>query len=1300
MNLAILLTLASLLAAISAESNWLAGLLTLASIFSVVRQKPINAWPLIGVLALWAAFWLAKPIAKAPTDLNLERSLAEARGAVDDRDWYPIHQLNQFTDWMEDQEPDSMTRLENDFLKLDHPQYLSFSLMSLSFEPIVWSGRPYRIQPGDLREEGWIANNGSAYYRRVVPIPNRDSARAYLVTELNFISEHNLRLRDSWIAAHDPQVNSGQVVLGPALPGSDLPFTVKLLALPQSHWYRETASVVFLLIFVGLALQLDSRLSLDQKLWVYPALGLVLSLSPGYSMSGLSGFSASIAGNSALAALLISPIHLSLTVWLGFLWLRGWSEFADRNRWPSMPMAMLVALLVIFGGARLVQFMSPSPVHPMEALDSAGSALALFACYSFYGLYIWILRVMARNWTFSMRLMGGLGLIAGVFILDSSRWQESTVCALVWLVAGLQRWRPIRHLALAALACSAFYSRVYVDEQHSELTTMGTEIVDDITLLEERNHARIARFRRSLKKIQADFPDFLDSADWLASESGFKVSNVAYGVRVLGPDGRIVSESQRGLDMDLIPAILGPKDRIDSYQSQPGSPIWMFYRTEIMIEGQAHSAMAVLGNDFNALTWRGSPNSPTGHRYFAFGLEAYDHSGSPISRRNALPVAADELEELAHTPFVWRQDGRRTMLLFQDEHYVYRLTHTKTPTKMAVARWLIVTLFIWTILQLSNLASKGRLSLNQIWRRSFAVKFALMVFLGSILPTAALGGLLFGSITRNQAREERDAIQSKMDEFLSFLEILVMTDADRARQDQRAPRSMIDLARQLQDEQVSFYDHGALIRTNRPELFSGSGFDVQLPYSLSRDLTQRKVALATRTLESRSGRYIEALALLPFHAKETLVVGLTNDLSKSRQGLRWQEQAEFTIAVISALLYLMAHLAFVAARRSLRPVKAITRAATRLSRGLSQQALVIDREDELSRMVDAFNTMQRKIQSSQQELTRQLGLFDVTVQTMNSGLLGCDDQAVIVLTNQRCREILSLSDPLPNNLDGLATLSPATEILSELAFASEDREVQIKLGERDIMVASRQRKAGFPGDVSTIFVLEDITHVLAANRLTAWSEMARRVAHEIKNPLTPIQLEIDHINHLFKVNHPGFAEELDASTKTIRQQVEHLRQIAMEFGDYARPFVLESEATQLDELVEEVIAPYQRGLADLQIDLALDKDITLELDRRLMRRALHNLIENAIQAMDGRGRLRVALKRSEKGVTLCIQDNGPGIPEKDQAKVFDAYFSTKDGGTGLGLAIAKRTIEEHLGTIQIELAEEQGTKVVIHFPWD
>jgi nitrogen fixation/metabolism regulation signal transduction histidine kinase len=223
-----------------------------------------------------------------------------------------------------------------------------------------------------------------------------------------------------------------------------------------------------------------------------------------------------------------------------------------------------------------------------------------------------------------------------------------------------------------------------------------------------------------------------------------------------------------------------------------------------------------------------------------------------------------------------------------------------------------------------------------------------------------------------------------------------------------------------------------------------------------------------------------------------------------------------------------------------------------------------------------------------------------------------------------------------------------------------------------------------------------------SNRLAAWAEMARQVAHEIKNPLTPIQLSAEHLRRVFRDPSADFAAALEACTATILRQVRSLRDIATEFSAFARPPASEPERVDLNALAREVVRPYVGVLpAGVSLEVATEDPPAEVLgDRRLIERALVNLIENALQAVGDNGRVDVRLERREAPprVEISVQDSGAGVSAEILARAFEPFFSTKTGGSGLGLALVKKIAEDHGGGAALSQPPLGGTRALLWFP--
>ena len=220
------------------------------------------------------------------------------------------------------------------------------------------------------------------------------------------------------------------------------------------------------------------------------------------------------------------------------------------------------------------------------------------------------------------------------------------------------------------------------------------------------------------------------------------------------------------------------------------------------------------------------------------------------------------------------------------------------------------------------------------------------------------------------------------------------------------------------------------------------------------------------------------------------------------------------------------------------------------------------------------------------------------------------------------------------------------------------------------------------------------------HRLEAWAEMARQVAHEIKNPLTPIQLSAEHLRRVHADRGEPLSPVLENCVETILNQVRLLRQISAEFSAFASVPAPEPAPIAVVDLVEEVLGPYRTGLSDrIRLDVDVARDLPLvDIDRTLIGRALVNVIENALHAMPGSGTLRLRARADSPGVAVEVTDTGVGMDPQALERIFEPYFSTRTTGTGLGLTIALRNIESNGGRIGVASERGKGTTVRLWLP--
>jgi PAS domain S-box-containing protein len=440
------------------------------------------------------------------------------------------------------------------------------------------------------------------------------------------------------------------------------------------------------------------------------------------------------------------------------------------------------------------------------------------------------------------------------------------------------------------------------------------------------------------------------------------------------------------------------------------------------------------------------------------------------------------------------------------------------------------------------------------------------------------------------------------------------------------------------------------------------------------------------------------------------------ELSLSRQGLKRLYGLSLTLALLLALLSALA-LAIVFSERLSAPLSVLAAGTRAVAQGDFSQRHPVRSHDELGILTESFNTMTTQLAEARGELLRNQGqlegakaYLESILAKLSAGVLSFDGARCLRSVNPSAEQILGV-DLAPLIGAEVGDWGARDPRLAEIGAAilraidqggSEVWEAQIEFGSRSGKKVLLLRGSALQVGVESGFVLvfDDITRLLQAQRVAAWGEVARRLAHEIKNPLTPIQLSAERLTRrLANKLSPDDAEMLRRATETIVAQVGQLKGMVDAFSQYARIPEIRLEPLDLNRLVREVLALYEshgRGIV-VELDEALPR---VEGDQARLRQVIHNLLQNAEQAVTEVKRPRIVIytQRDLGNARLTVQDNGSGFPPDILARAFEPYVTTKPRGTGLGLAIVKKIVEEHSGSIEIRNLKPVGAEVAILLP--
>lgn len=493
---------------------------------------------------------------------------------------------------------------------------------------------------------------------------------------------------------------------------------------------------------------------------------------------------------------------------------------------------------------------------------------------------------------------------------------------------------------------------------------------------------------------------------------------------------------------------------------------------------------------------------------------------------------------------------------------------------------------------------------------------------------------------------------------------------------------------------------------SEPTQSDGKGFDVAVVEMAD----GRRLVIIPDPFGSRSVSQIVETSLSEFERlkQEELIV---------------RQVGLLTLGVLTFLLiFASSWIAFYVARGLTTPIKALAEGADEIARGNLGHRVDVLAEDELGLLVSTFNSMSAKLESNSVELTQRRRYIETVLETLPTGVISFDRDERLSTINPAAVTILRLaSDDLTGagleklvSRESLANFQRLLARARRVGHASDQTVLKsgTPIGDDDLTVALIATK--LPADAGIVLVIEDLSELIAAQRASAWQEVARRMAHEIKNPLTPIQLSAERIAKRFSANSLAdnggaksnddrgpIGEVVHESTATILREVRSLKTMVDEFSRFARLPDTRLTAGNLNDVVRQAVAVFDGRFAKIALRVELADNLPdILLDHEQLKRVFVNLIENSVEAFDEAAdepRIIVSTRYDAARDILVseIADNGKGIAPGDLQKLFQPYFSTKGRGTGLGLAIVSRIITEHRGRIKVVANQPLGAKFII-----
>ena len=433
----------------------------------------------------------------------------------------------------------------------------------------------------------------------------------------------------------------------------------------------------------------------------------------------------------------------------------------------------------------------------------------------------------------------------------------------------------------------------------------------------------------------------------------------------------------------------------------------------------------------------------------------------------------------------------------------------------------------------------------------------------------------------------------------------------------------------------------------------------------------------------------------------------------------------FLLLIALVIIFLSTWVGFHLAKGITEPIQELAIATNRVASGDLNVTLDSYSQDEVGSLVEAFNTMTAdlrkgqnainranlELQASNLELEQRRRYMEIVLANVTAGVISIDSQGHITTINKSAEKLLGLKTKriIGRNFRDIVTpdYQPMIKgILKELIGSGKDsirKQVSLPAGDTKIilLVNVTTLKDEHNEFMGTVVVFDDLTQLLKAQRMAAWREVARRIAHEIKNPLTPIQLSAQRLRRRYLDRFSADDIVFDECTTMIIKQVDDLKNLVNEFSSFARMPASNPSLNNLNDVLNEALVLFQEGHKEVHFQLQTDPYLpAFSLDREQIKRVAINLLDNAVAAVNGNGQITVetSFNKDLRIATLKISDNGCGIPAEDKPRLFEPYFSTKKSGTGLGLAIVSTIISDHNGYIRVRDNEPQGTHFIVELP--
>ncbi|OGF59074.1 MAG: hypothetical protein A2Y62_13960 [Candidatus Fischerbacteria bacterium RBG_13_37_8] len=626
----------------------------------------------------------------------------------------------------------------------------------------------------------------------------------------------------------------------------------------------------------------------------------------------------------------------------------------------------------------------------------------------------------------------------------------------------------------------------------------------------------------------------------------------------------------------------------------------------------------------------------------------------------------------------------------------------------AIILEIILLAFLSLVFQVILFSTKHQIVPSFHAHNTFARKIFIYLLIITVIPLFLLFFSIRTYIIKERISQSNIAALHQLQSSINLLrDFISLTQEGQSFEPTSLNDNIVKWVSRTIDYDITIYKGFIIEASSRRDLISSGVLSIVLNGQTHYDLFFAKKPYTITNEHISRFTYQYLASTLKFPNQPVRVITLPVIFSQQQLDLELAKFYEKILLSLALIVGLSTLLIWIIAQRISGPVRLLISATKNISEGNFEIRLPVFKDYEFNSIKYSFEIMTEKLKASLENLKQRQHYIETIIANVGNGVIAISIDGNTKLMNHALKKILNM---VPRDIDNLfdylknnEQMAPFNKVIA--SFQKNPAEQQSKEIETVEQEKTHHYKISWIpltqlfSSQDILIVIEDLTDVITSNRLSAWADMARRVAHEIKNPLTPMQLAVEHLYRVYKDSPDNYEKILNLCFTTITKQIASLKKIINQFSLFGAEIPSHKQTIKVEEFFASLIESYKTHLKD-RIDFILDFQSQLPeviWDVGKMQKAFTNLVENAIQAIEETGTITINAKLEAPSLIIEIIDTGHGMDQATVHKIFEPYFTTKDFGTGLGMVIAKRFIEEHNGTISIKSSIGTGTTLIITF---